>query len=172
MERLMQTKHPLLKSLIIASVFTVLVVFLIPLLLVCAFSAPLSFEVGLPAAIAVALFVLGAGVSLACVKEFVFEGGGTPAPFDPPKVLVVRGFYKYVRNPMYLGLFGVILAEVLFFRSPALFLYWLSLVLFFNAFVIFYEEPKLIRTFGDSYRNYCKHVNRWMPSIHTRKNQF
>ncbi|MFY9570940.1 MAG: isoprenylcysteine carboxylmethyltransferase family protein, partial [Blastocatellia bacterium] len=88
-----------------------------------------------------------------------------PAPFDPPKKLVVRGLYKYVRNPMYVGVLSLVLGEALWFESRVLFLY-LALVFFvFFAFVIFYEEPVLERKFGDSYRAYTKTVPRWLPRI-------
>jgi protein-S-isoprenylcysteine O-methyltransferase Ste14 len=47
--------------------------------------------------------VLGFAVALRCVWDFGRTGHGTPSPLIPPKKLVVVGFYRYVRNPMYLG---------------------------------------------------------------------
>ena len=104
----MEVNIPLAKSLGVASLFTAVVVVGIPFLLLHGFSAPVAFEFGAGGIIAMMLFIAGATVSLTCVKDFIFNGRGTPAPFDPPKTLVVRGFYRYVRNPMYLGLFLVI----------------------------------------------------------------
>jgi protein-S-isoprenylcysteine O-methyltransferase Ste14 len=72
---------------------------------------------------------------------------------------------------MYLGLFLLILAEALFFQSPAMLVYLAALILFFHAFVIFYEEPKLTRTFGHAYRQYREHVRRWLPSLKTDKSR-
>ena len=47
--------------------------------------------------------VLGFAVALRCVWDFGRTGHGTPVPIAPPQRLVVTGFYRYVRNPMYVG---------------------------------------------------------------------
>src|SRR5262249_46230709 len=48
--------------------------------------------------------IVGACVALGCAFAFAWRGLGTPAPFDPPRRLVVSGLYRYVRNPMYSGM--------------------------------------------------------------------
>jgi protein-S-isoprenylcysteine O-methyltransferase Ste14 len=67
--------------------------------------------------------VLGATILLRCVWEFATVGRGTLADIDPPKELVVQGLYRYVRNPMYLGVLVLLLGEAAFFQSAALLLY-------------------------------------------------
>lgn len=112
---------------------------------------------------------LGLGVYLKCVWEFATQGRGIPAPLDHPKQLVVTGLYRYVRNPMYLGVLLVLLGEALFFQSTAFLLYalaWLALV---HLNVLLYEEPNLTRTFGDSYRHYQVSVRRWIPGPKYRR---
>src|SRR5437667_6056995 len=47
--------------------------------------------------------VAGGALALWCILAFATVGKGTPAPFDPPRRLVVVGPYRYVRNPMYIG---------------------------------------------------------------------
>ena len=106
-----------------------------------------------------------AGVALAgwCVVVFALEGRGTPAPFDPPRRLVTRGPYRFVRNPMYLGGSVALTGAALFYRSPALLAF---AVLFFggaHVFVVTYEEPRLERSFGDAYREYVERTDRWIP---------
>lgn len=106
-----------------------------------------------------------AGVALlaACIWEFATRGRGTLSPVDPPKDLVVRGLYRYVRNPMYVSVSTIILGEALLARSSALVLYWAIFFTAANLFVLLYEEPALRRRFGESYERYTKRVGRWLP---------
>jgi protein-S-isoprenylcysteine O-methyltransferase Ste14 len=111
---------------------------------------------------------LGAGLLAACVWEFARSGRGTLAPLDPPTQLVVRGLYRYVRNPMYLSVTTIVCGELLLTRSLALFTYWVIWFACVNLFVIGYEEPTLRRQFGASYERYTEAVARWIPSFHSR----
>ncbi len=107
--------------------------------------------------------LIGLSIYLWCVWDFATFGRGTPAPIDAPKRLVVRGLYRYVRNPMYVGVLLVILAWVLHFGSLGLLLYGAAVATVFHCFVVFYEEPTLRRSFGDEYARYCAGVGRWWP---------
>lgn len=116
---------------------------------------------------ALGLLCIGLGVALlaACIFEFARSGRGTLSPLDPPRHLVVRGLYKYVRNPMYLSVTMIVLGEVLVTRSRGLALYWAIWFLCVNLFVIGYEEPTLARQFGASYEQYRREVGRWIPRV-------
>jgi protein-S-isoprenylcysteine O-methyltransferase Ste14 len=109
--------------------------------------------------------LIGAVVVGICVWEFAHEGRGTLAPVDPPRQLVVRGLYRFVRNPLYLGVTIVLLGQALLTRSGALVLYWAIWFALANLFVILYEEPSLRRRFGASYDAYMMQVNRWIPRL-------
>lgn len=98
-----------------------------------------------------------------CFWDFLAKGKGTPAPMDPPKELVVSGLYKYVRNPMYVGVLFVILGHFLWFGFWNLLIYAALVLLAFHSFVIFYEEPNLKQRFGAAYEEYLKRVPRWIP---------
>jgi protein-S-isoprenylcysteine O-methyltransferase Ste14 len=111
----------------------------------------------------VAIGSVGALIVLACVSAFIRLGKGTPAPFDPPRRLVVRGPYQFVRNPMYIGAAFVLGGTALFYRSIWLTLYGVGLLVCANLFVLFYEEPALRRLFGAEYEAYCQRVRRWWP---------
>jgi protein-S-isoprenylcysteine O-methyltransferase Ste14 len=115
----------------------------------------------------VAVLDLTAGVVLleACIWEFDRSGRGTLAPLDPPRELVVRGLYRYVRNPMYLGVSLIVLGEALLTGSRGLMVYWIIWFLVVNLFVRFYEEPTLRRQFGQSYERYAHAVGRWVPRL-------
>ena len=118
-----------------------------------------------------ALIAAGALIYLWCAWNFATTGRGTPAPIDPPKELVVKGLYKHVRNPMYVGVLSVVLGQAVWFQSLTLSGYAGLLFLLFSAFVYFYEEPALTRKFGESYRRYCEAVPRWLPDLRSRTNQ-
>ena len=106
---------------------------------------------------------LGAAIYLWCVWDFATAGQGTPAPIDAPKRLVLRGLYRYVRNPMYVGVLLILTGESITFRSTRILTYALVVCIFFNMFVILYEESALKRKFGASYEEYLKTVPRWIP---------
>jgi protein-S-isoprenylcysteine O-methyltransferase Ste14 len=107
--------------------------------------------------------LVGAALALWCILTFVFIGHGTPAPFDPPRRLVVRGPYRLVRNPMYIGAGIALFGAALFYQSPALLGYVVVFLLAMHVFVIGYEEPTLRRMFGREYTVYCQNVGRWWP---------
>jgi len=109
------------------------------------------------------LAATGAVLALTCILSFVFIGKGTPAPFDPPRRLVVRGPYRLVRNPMYLGAGLALAGAALFYRSIALLGYACLFLLTTHLFVVCYEEPTLRRIFDRDYDAYCKRVGRWWP---------
>jgi protein-S-isoprenylcysteine O-methyltransferase Ste14 len=110
-----------------------------------------------------ALVLLGALLAFWCVATFTVKGRGTPAPFDPPREFVAAGPYRYVRNPMYIGGFGVLLGAGLVLRSPSIAGLAVVFLLLTHLLVRIYEEPSLIRRFGDPYVRYKSSVHRWLP---------
>jgi protein-S-isoprenylcysteine O-methyltransferase Ste14 len=113
--------------------------------------------------LALPVAVTGTVILLYCIVTFGIAGRGTLSPLDAPRHLVVRGLYRYVRNPMYCGVLLILLAEDAFFMSSALLQYTAGWVMFIHLFVVFYEEPALRRRFGDSYDDYSRVVRRWLP---------
>lgn len=111
--------------------------------------------------------VLGFSLALRCVWDFGWTGHGTPAPIAPPQRLVVVGFYRYVRNPMYVGFAaGWIGLWVIFGRAHiAVIAAVAAVALGVDLFVIFYEEPTLRKKFGAEYEAYLRNVRRWWPSL-------
>jgi len=116
---------------------------------------------------AIILMTLGAAVMIRCVWDFAWTGRGTPAPFDPPRRLVIAGLYRYVRNPMYLGMGMFLIGEALILQDVRLEMLVLVAFLWIavSLFIIFYEEPTLQRLFGDDYAEYRRHVGRWIPRL-------
>jgi len=128
------------------------------------YDARISIEVPPAARIpGIALMIPGGLLVLACVGSFVLRGQGTPAPFDPPRVFVATGPYRYVRNPMYLGAGVFLLGFGLFEGSPSILLLTAAAWVVAQIFLIVYEEPDLEDRFGSSYTDYKKAVHRWIP---------
>jgi len=123
--------------------------------------------------IAAAPSALGFAVALRCIWDFGWTGRGTPAPMAPPQKLVVVGFYRYVRNPMYVGFFaGWTGLWVIFGRAnQAALIVALGAVAAVALFVRFYEEPALREKFGAEYGEYCRNVPRWLPRLRVWKPQ-
>jgi protein-S-isoprenylcysteine O-methyltransferase Ste14 len=109
--------------------------------------------------------LLGVGLYLWCAGAFTFIGKGTPAPIDAPKVLVIQGPYRWVRNPMYVAVLSVIVGEAILFRSLLLVGYALMFWAIVHAFVVFVEEPSLRQQFGVGYETYLRTVPRWIPRV-------
>src|SRR2546422_9307914 len=119
--------------------------------------------IGLLQILAMLVIVAGAGLAIASILTFAFIGKGTPAPFDPPRKLVVAGPYRWVRTPMYIGAGLVLLGAAMFYGSIGLVLYTIIFWSMAHLFVLFYEEPVLRRKFGADYHAYAATRRRWMP---------
>jgi protein-S-isoprenylcysteine O-methyltransferase Ste14 len=109
------------------------------------------------------LLPLAGALSYRSFWLFITRGEGTAFPTDPPTRLVILGPYRYVRNPMYIGNLGIVVAEGLALRSPGILLYAVVLSLLTHLYVRQSEEPALMRRYGDAYRRYMQAVRRWLP---------
>ncbi len=109
------------------------------------------------------VFIAGFGLYLHCVWLFMTRGRGTPAPFDAPKKLVLRGPYRWVRNPMHLGMLLVVASEVVFLGSWHIGVWLVCLACLFHLFVVGHEEDALRFRFGAMYDDYLRDVPRWLP---------
>ena len=106
---------------------------------------------------------VGAAILLHCIWMFAWVGRGTLVPFDAPRQLVVQGLYRYVRNPMYVGVLLILLGEAALFESRVILEYTAGWFVVVNLVVLLYEEPMLRSQFGESYKQYCRAVRRWIP---------
>jgi protein-S-isoprenylcysteine O-methyltransferase Ste14 len=161
----MKLNSPLFKTLVIGLIFLSTVTFLIPLGILRATRHWILEDMGVVRFTGLISFILGACLSFLCVKDFIVRGKGTPAPFDPPTRLVLQGPYRHIRNPMYVGLFLVLVGEAILCSSFFVLLYSLLAVAAAHIFVVFYEEPRLKRQFGETYEQYLRSVPRWLPRV-------
>ena len=109
-----------------------------------------------------ALMVIGIGILLSCVRDFLVIGKGTLAPWDAPKRLVVVGLYRFVRNPMYVGIITLLIGWCLWSGSKWLWVYLVVLTVAFHLRIVLYEEPRLAREFPEDWILYRERVNRWI----------
>jgi protein-S-isoprenylcysteine O-methyltransferase Ste14 len=112
--------------------------------------------------VGVLLIVAGLMPAVHAFVQFA-KAGGTPMPLAPPERLVVNGFNRYVRNPMYVGLLTAILGQALLFGSLGLMLYAVIVWIITASFVRWYEEPTLSRRYGTEYEEYRRNVPAWLP---------
>ena len=109
------------------------------------------------------LIALGGVIALSCIGVFIVRGKGTAAPFDAPREFVAIGPYRFVRNPMYIGGGITLLGFGLYELSISILIFTIIWFFLFHLFIVFVEEPGLETRFGQSYINYKKSVNRWIP---------
>jgi len=114
------------------------------------------------------LFILASlPVLLDSFARFALQGLGTPAPAFPTRHLVVTGLYRYVRNPMYVAVVGLIAGQALLLGNRALLFYAIIVWMAFQIFVLLYEEPVLRKTYTAEYEVFCRNVPRWIPRLST-----
>ena len=144
-------------------------VFVPAIILTLAENSGVSYQFATPDQILfwLAFLPAGAGLGLAfwTVKLFKKFGHGTPAPWDPPKKLVIRGPYRHVRNPMITGALLILLAEALLFQSWPLSAWMVVFFIGNTIYFRFIEEKGLEKRFGDDYRKYKACVPRWIPRL-------
>ena len=115
----------------------------------------------------IVLMVIGGAIMLRCVWDFAWTGRGTPAPFDPPRRLVVAGLYRYVRNPMYLGMAIFLVGEALLLpeitREMLIVLVaaWVAV----TAFILLLRRADAAPALRRGLREYCRNVRRWIPRL-------
>ena len=139
------------------------VIVYIPYRLLAPYSAPELTSWSPTQYAAVVFMAIGAAILLRSIWTFAYVGKGTLAPFDETKKLIVVGLYRYVRNPMYIGVIIILLAESWFFRSATLMKYTGICFVVANVLIIGYEENRLRNKYGDEFQRYCEHVGRWIP---------
>ena len=149
-----------LRALLAFLVLPGVVAFLIPPIL--ALIDPWRIGVFWPGALVV---LLGVILLLWCVRDFYVSGKGTLAPWDPPTKLVVVGLYRYVRNPMYVGVITLVVGWSVLLTSPFLMCYALILAVVFHVRVLTNEEPWLQSQFGSEWERYRSEVGRWLPRL-------
>ncbi|MBI4288103.1 MAG: isoprenylcysteine carboxylmethyltransferase family protein [Chloroflexi bacterium] len=169
MKRYRQAVPPVLRTLIFTLLVPGTVAGWVPYLLLARGAEWLPFQIGNFRFLGILPMLLGAAIYLWCAWEFAHTGKGTPAPVDAPQVLVVKGLYWLVRNPMYVGVELMLLGQVLLFQSTRLLIYAMVVGLVVHCFVVFREEPQLRKKFGSKYEEYCRAVPRWVPRLRRPK---
>jgi protein-S-isoprenylcysteine O-methyltransferase Ste14 len=114
---------------------------------------------------AAALIGIGLVPLMDSIVRFIVAGRGTLMPAVPTEHLVVSGLYRYVRNPMYVGVLTALAGEVLLFWNRSLLVYLATVWLGFHLFVCFYEEPRLSHPYSSEYARFKQNVPRWIPRL-------
>ena len=112
--------------------------------------------------VALVPLVAGTLLLLSCVREFHVTGRRTLAPWAPPKRLVTTGPYRWSRNPMYVGVFTILIGWGVFWHSRTLLVYAAAVLCAFYLHVRLVEEPWAARQFGPEWDAYRGRVPRWL----------
>ena len=119
------------------------------------------WESGVASAVGVVFLAVGLAVCLLCTLRFL-RARGTPVPIYPPKEFVESGLYRYSRNPMYVAYVAIFLGFFLYFGELALLGLAVLVASALHLWIVWIEEPPLLRRFGDPYAEYQKRVQRWL----------
>jgi protein-S-isoprenylcysteine O-methyltransferase Ste14 len=158
----MTTTGPLLKTALFTIIVPGTVTILVPWMLLGGVTRPQNSYLTWLGCI---VLTAGAAIYFRCAWEFAVRGLGTPAPIAPTKYLVTTALHRHVRNPMYIGVFLVLIGEAALCHSWKLLAYAGVFCVLVQLFVLFYEEPTLRRQFGASYDEYTRTVPRWIPRL-------
>lgn len=115
------------------------------------------------------LIIVGGSILLFSVVSFYRRGQGTLAPWDPPKHLVVRDFYRFNRNPMYVGVVILLLGWAFLTGNLWNYIYFGLILVIFHLRVVLYEEIEMERLFGKEWETYRAAVPRWRVRIRPYK---
>jgi protein-S-isoprenylcysteine O-methyltransferase Ste14 len=144
---------------IFSFILPVTVLIIIPLIIENDFSIKET-----PASVSgLAFIITGLYFIVSTVALFIKIGKGTLAPWSPTGKLVISGLYRYVRNPMIIGVLMVLIGESVLFLSVRIFIWAVLFIIINTVYFILYEEPDLEKKFGEEYSTYKKYVNRWLP---------
>ena len=110
-------------------------------------------------------FAIGLSLFITTIWLFGKKGKGTLAPWNPPTKLVVEGPFRYVRNPMLVGVSFVLIAIACTLENENILLWCIFFVGLNTVYFIKKEEPDLVKRFGEDYVEYCKNVWRWIPRL-------
>lgn len=137
------------------------------LLLVFATPRPFLGDPGLDAwqdALGLLVCAVGQALRFAVIGFAYIKRGGTNKEIDAPK-LVVEGFYAHSRNPMYVGNFLLLAGLAILWNSAFVTFLVLPLMLLAIHAIVRAEERFLAERFGAEYDDYCRRVNRFLPSL-------
>jgi protein-S-isoprenylcysteine O-methyltransferase Ste14 len=142
---------------------------IVPFLIIARYD-PFRLDIRLPlpalqAPLGLAFFLAGLALLVLTVRLFHSVGQGTLAPWDPPRRLVTRGVYRYVRNPMISGVLFMLLGEAILGGSQGLFTWFILFLVINTTYFKLLEEPGLVRRFGQDYITYRQHVPMWIPRL-------
>ena len=110
----------------------------------------------------IALVVIGFAISVWAFSLFRREGTEIDPTSETNKSLVIRGPFRFTRNPMYLGLVIVTLGIALWVGALPMFAIPVLVFATANWTHIPFEETKMRRQFGAAFDTYTREVRRWI----------
>ena len=109
------------------------------------------------------LGLIGLGFLLAfnSIARFIRAKTGV-VPFSESTTLITEGFYKYTRNPMYVGMNSFFLGLLIILNNPINFIFLIFFFFIVRHLFVSKEELQMEQTFGEDYLSYKGRVRRWL----------
>ena len=113
--------------------------------------------------IVIGLSLIGLGFLLAfnSIAKFIRAKTGV-VPFSASTTLITEGFYKFTRNPMYVGMNFFLLGLLIIFNNPINFIFLITFFFIVRNLFVLKEEIQMKETFGEDYSSYKSRVRRWL----------
>jgi protein-S-isoprenylcysteine O-methyltransferase Ste14 len=133
-------------------------------------SMPIFVETKTTEILGLIVSAIGALIMVVCISKYFFQLSGLKSLIreSAPNELMITGIHKYVRHPLYTGTFIFIWGLLIVYPMLSL-LITNIIITIYTLIGIRFEEKKLVKEFGDSYKSYKENTPMLIPGAKREK---